>query len=374
MKSTTFSTPPLPRSGQLRAWWRAPASPTALAWFIARAADAHAGPVLAIARDNHDAHQLEADLRTLLGAGGSLPVVPFPDWETLPYDRFSPHPDIVSQRLAALHALPTLRRGVVVVPVQSLMQRLPPLRHVIGGSFDLKVGQVLDFDQEKRRLESASYRHVPQVLDPGDFAIRGGLLDVFPMGAEMPLRIELLDDTIDSIRAFDPETQRSLEKVEAVRMLPGREVPLDELSVERALASLRERFDVDTRRSALYQDLKGGVAPAGVEYYLPLFFADTATLFDYFGPATLPLVADGANAAADAFWTQTQGRYEQRRHDVERPLLPPEELYLPPEALRERLNRSPRVEVCGPEHPRREESYPLGDQPVPVLPLAARDA
>ncbi|HZF98662.1 MAG TPA: transcription-repair coupling factor [Pseudoxanthomonas sp.] len=374
MKSTTFSTPPLPRSGQLRAWWRAPASATALAWFVARAADAHGGPVLAIARDNHHAHQLEADLRTLLGAGSSLPVVPFPDWETLPYDRFSPHPDIVSQRLAALHALPTLKRGVVVVPVQTLMQRLPPLRHVLGGSFDLKVGQVLDFDQEKRRLESASYRNVPQVLDPGDFAIRGGLLDVFPMGAEMPLRIELLDDTIDSIRAFDPETQRSLEKVEAVRMLPGREVPLDELSVERALASLRERFDVDTRRSALYQDLKAGVAPAGVEYYLPLFFADTATLFDYFGPTTLPLVADGANAAAEAFWAQTQGRYEQRRHDVERPLLPPDELYLPPEALRERLNRSARVEVCGPEHPRREESHPLGDQPVPVLPLAAKDA
>jgi len=208
MKSTTFSTPPLPRSGQLRAWWRAPASPTALAWFIARAADAHAGPVLAIARDNHDAHQLEADLRTLLGAGGSLPVVPFPDWETLPYDRFSPHPDIVSQRLAALHALPTLRRGVVVVPVQSLMQRLPPLRHVIGGSFDLKVGQVLDFDQEKRRLESASYRHVPQVLDPGDFAIRGGLLDVFPMGAEMPLRIELLDDADHVLRLGRREHRR----------------------------------------------------------------------------------------------------------------------------------------------------------------------
>jgi transcription-repair coupling factor (superfamily II helicase) len=374
MKAPTFPTPPLPRSGQLRAWWRAPASPTALAWSIARAAEAHDGPVLAIARDNHDAHQLEADLHTLLGAGSPLPVVPFPDWETLPYDRFSPHPDIVSQRLAALHALPALRRGVVVVPVQTLMQRLPPLRHVLGGSFDLKVGQVLDFDQEKRRLESASYRNVPQVLDPGDFAIRGGLLDVFPMGAEMPLRIELLDDTIDSIRAFDPESQRSLEKVEAVQMLPGREVPLDDASVERALDSLRERFDVDTRRSALYQDLKAGVAPAGVEYYLPLFFADTATLFDYFGPGTLPLIADGAHASADAFWAQTQGRYEQRRHDVERPLLPPDELYLPPEALRERLNRSARIEVCGPEHPRHDESQPLGDQPVPVLPLAAKDA
>ena len=365
--------PPLPKSGHLRAWWRAPASPTALAWFIARAAEAHDGPLLVVARDNQGAHQLEADLHTLLGSGSALPVLPFPDWETLAYDRFSPHPDIISQRLAALHALPLLKHGIVVVPVQTLMQRLPPLRYVVGGSFDLKVGQVLDFDQEKRRLETASYRNVPQVLDPGDFAVRGGLLDVYPMGADAPLRIELLDDVIDSIRAFDPETQRSLDKVDAVQMLPGREVPLDDLSVQRALDTLRERFDVDTRRSALYQDLKSGIAPAGVEYYLPLFFEQTSTLFDYFNGNVLPLISDGAHEAAEAFWAQTSNRYEQRRHDIERPLLPPDELYLPPAALRERLNQIARIEVCGPDHPRRGDAKPLGEQPVPVLPLAAKD-
>ena len=365
---------PLPKSGQLRAWWRAPASPTALAWFLAQAAEAHDGPLLAIARDTQGAHQLEADLHTLLGVRGDLPVLPFPDWETLPYDRFSPHPDIVSQRLAALHRLPTLKRGIVVVPVQTLMQRLPPLRYVVGGSFDYRVGQSLDFDAEKRRLEAASYRHVPQVLDPGDFAVRGGLLDVYPMGAEAPLRIELLDDSIDSIRAFDPESQRSLEKTDAVRMLPGREVPLDEAAIERALGTLRERFDVDTRRSSLYQDLKSGLAPAGVEYYLPLFFEQTASLFDYLGDNVLPLLADGGTAAADTFWTQTQGRYEQRRHDIERPLLPPEELYLPPNTLRERLNQKPRIEICGPDHPRHAEAQPLGEQPLPPLPIAAKDA
>ena len=364
---------PLPKSGQLRAWWRAPASPTALAWFLAQAAEAHDGPLLAIARDTQGAHQLEADLHTLLGVRGDLPVLPFPDWETLPYDRFSPHPDIVSQRLAALHRLPALKRGIVVVPVQTLMQRLPPLRYVVGGSFDYRVGQSLDFDAEKRRLEAASYRHVPQVLDPGDFAVRGGLLDVYPMGAEAPLRIELLDDSIDSIRAFDPESQRSLEKTDAVRMLPGREVPLDEAAIERALGTLRERFDVDTRRSSLYQDLKSGLAPAGVEYYLPLFFEQTASLFDYLGDNVLPLLADGGTAAADTFWTQTQGRYEQRRHDIERPLLPPEELYLPPDTLRERLNQKPRIEICGPDHPRHAEAQPLGEQPLPPLPIAAKD-
>ena len=366
--------PPLPRGSQSRAWWRAPASPTALAWSIASAARAHEGPLLVVARDNHEAHQLEADLHTLLGTAGDLPVVAFPDWETLPYDQFSPHPDIVSQRLSALHRLPTLEKGIVVVPVQTLMQRLSPLKHIAGGSFDYRMGQRLDFDAEKRRLEAASYRHVPQVLDPGDFAVRGGLLDVYPMGADAPLRIELLDDTIDSLRHFDPESQRSLDRVESVQLLPGREVPLDERSVERAMTLLRDRFDVDTRRSALYQDLKSGLAPAGVEYYLPLFFDATSTLFDYLHADALPVLTDGFGEAAEAFWAQTRNRYDQRRHDIERPLLPPDELYLSPDSLRERLNQRQRVEVCGPQHSRHGDALPLGDQPLPPLPVAAKDA
>ncbi len=374
MASSNFPSPPLPRSGQLRAWWRAPASPTALAWYVARAAGAHDGPLLVVARDNQGAHQLAGDLQTLLGEHGDLPVVPFPDWETLPYDQFSPHPDIISQRLAALHRLPTLRRGIVVLPVQTLLQRLAPLKYIVGGSFDLKVGQRLDMEAEKRRLESAGYRNVPQVMDPGDFAVRGGLLDVYPMGADAPLRVELLDEDIDSIREFDPESQRSLDKVPAVKMLPGREVPSDDAALEKVMAALRERFDVDTRRSPLYQDLKAGVLPSGIEYFLPLFFDRTATLFDYLGEGVLTVVTPGVSNAADAFWTQTQNRYEQRRHDLERPLLPPEELYQSPDTLREQFNRVPRIEVWPPEHARLDEAQPLGDQPLPPLPVAARDA
>jgi transcription-repair coupling factor (superfamily II helicase) len=345
-----------------------------LAWYVARAAEVHDGPLLVIARDNHGANQIESDLRTLLGNASALPVVAFPDWETLPYDAFSPHPDIISQRLAALHQLPTLTRGIVVVPVQTLLQRLAPRKYIIGGSFDLKVGQRLDLDAEKRRLEAAAYRNVPQVMDPGDFAVRGGLLDVFPMGAQTPLRIELLDEDIDSIRAFDPESQRSLDKVDAVRMLPGREVPLDDLAVSRVLATLRERFDVDTRRSALYQDLKAGLAPAGVEYYLPLFFDQTASLLDYLQPNVLPVVGAGVGEAAAAFWAQTGNRYEQRRHDVERPLLAPQELYLSPETLNSTLNALPRIEIWNADHARIDDAQPLGDQPLPPLPVAARDA
>ncbi|MEG2978416.1 MAG: transcription-repair coupling factor, partial [Stenotrophomonas sp.] len=210
--------------------------------------------------------------------------------------------------------------------------------------------------------------------DPGDFAVRGGLLDVYPMGADEPLRVELLDEDIDSIRAFDPESQRSLDKVESVHMLPGREVPMDDASIARVLATLRERFDVDTRRSSLYQDLKSGLAPAGIEYYLPLFFERTATLFDYLPAGSLPVVCVGAAEAAETFWTQTGERYEQRRHDVERPLLPPSALYLSPDLLRERLNDAPRIEVWAADHARIADAHALGDQPLPPLPVAAREA
>jgi transcription-repair coupling factor (superfamily II helicase) len=261
----------------------------------------------------------------------------------------------------------------VIVPVQTLLQQLAPRSYVIGGSFDLKVGQRLDLEAEKRRLESAGYRNVPQVMDPGDFAVRGGLLDVFPMGADEPLRVELLDEDIDSIRAFDPESQRSLDKVEAVHMLPGREVPMDEASIARVLATLRERFDVDTRRSSLYQDLKSGLAPAGVEYYLPLFFERTATLFDYLPDGSLPVVCAGA-AKRRRVLGADRDRYEQRRHDVERPLLPPSALYLSPELLRERLNDAPRIEVWSADHARIADAHALGDQPLPPLPVAAREA
>ncbi len=373
MSQSPFPVPLLPRPGHLRAFWRVPVSPTGLAWHIACAAEAHRGPLLLVAHDNHSAHQIEADLQTLLGQYPALPVIGFPDWETLPYDQFSPDPNIVSQRLSTLYRLPSLTRGIVVVPVQTLMQQLAPLSYIVGGSFDLKVGQRLVLDVEKQRLEQAGYRHVPQVMDPGDFTVRGGLLDMYPMGTDAPLRIELLDEDIDSIRTFDPESQRSLNHVNAVRILPGREVPLDPAALERVLARLRDRFDLDTRRSALYQDLKAGLAPSGIEYYLPLFFESqrgseraTATLFDYLSPDLLVLTTLGVSNAADAFWSQTMQRYEQRRHDIERPLLLPEELYQPPDLLRERLNRLLRIEVWPEEHPNIDKAEILDEQPLPV--------
>ncbi len=370
---------PLPRAGQRRAWWRLPGSYTGLACAILSACASHDGPVLVVAADNAAAHQLESDLR-LLAAGSELDILGLPDWETLPYDRFSPHPDIVNRRLSTLAALPGLRRGALVVPAATLMQRLAPRSHVIGSRFDLHTGQRLDLDAEKRRLEAAGYRNAPQVYDPGDFAVRGGLLDVFPMGASAPFRIELLDDEIEAIRVFDPDSQRSLERTDAIELLPGREIPLQDAPIQRALDTLRDRFDIDLRRSPLVQDLKAGLAPAGIEYYLPLFFppargaqTGTETLFDYLAPNTLPLLGAGVGEAMDAAWQRIGERHEQLRHDIERPILPPAELWLAPDQVRERLNQGSCIEVCDDRHPRHDEAHLLPVQPAPALPLAARD-
>jgi transcription-repair coupling factor (superfamily II helicase) len=367
--TTPFPVPPRPRAGQQRAYWRAPASASALALGVAELARAQPGLVLAVARDSHAATALENDLRVL---AQDLPIVHFPDWETLPYDLFSPHPDIVSQRVAALFRLPSVTRGVLVVPVASLMQRLPPPSWIAGNALDLNKGGRLDMDAEKRRLEAAGYRNVPQVLDPGDFAVRGALLDLFPMGSEVPYRIELFDDVLDTLRSFDPETQRSDHAVDSVKLLPAREFPLDLASTRRVREKLSERFDFDPRRCPLYQDLKEGGAPAGIEYYLPLFFEQTASLFGHLSGNALLVLGEGVPAAAAAFWAQASDRYEQRRHDVERPLLPPQEIFLPPEALREAINRVPRVEVCAADHPQFDQATGIGDLPAPVLPWIAK--
>jgi transcription-repair coupling factor (superfamily II helicase) len=364
--------PPLPQDPRQRRYWNAPHG-SAAALAIAQAAHAHGGVVVAVTRDTQSAHALESDLRVFTGgfdADGQLDVLHLPDWETLPYDLFPPHPEIVSQRIAALYRLPTTRRGVLVVPVATLMQRLAPRSFIGGSSLVLELRQQLDLGQEQRRLEAAGYRHVPQVQEPGDFAVRGALLDVFPMGTAEPYRIELFDREIDSIRTFDPDTQRSAHKVEKVNLLPAREFPLTESAVKAFRNTLRERFPIDPRRCPLYQDLKEGTTPAGIEYYLPLFFEHTETLFDYLDEHTLFVLAENTLGAAESFWQQAQARYDSRAHDIERPILPVAELYLPPDRLREQLNLKLRVEIVAPDS--NAHAVDLGTQPAPLLPINRR--
>jgi transcription-repair coupling factor (superfamily II helicase) len=354
--------PPLPSTPKQRRYWTPPHG-SARALLIAEAARTHDGLLVAVTRDTQRAQALEAELKIF---ASGLPVLHFPDWETLPYDVFSPHPEIVSQRIATLYQLPNVKRGVLVVPVATLMQRIAPRPHITGSGLVLAKRQKLDLVAEQRRLEASGYRNVPQVAEPGDFAVRGALLDIFPMGTAEPYRIELFDDEVESIRSFDPETQRSQQQVEKIELLPAREFPLTEEAAKNFRSHLRERFPIDVRRCPLYQDMKEGVTPGGIEYYLPLFFQQTATLFDYLADDALFVLGEGAGEAADQFWTQTAERYDQRAHDIERPVLPPAELYLPPEQLRERLNKRLRVEVVDSGH---EHAVTSGTQPAPELPL-----
>jgi transcription-repair coupling factor (superfamily II helicase) len=330
---------------------------------VAEAARAHDGLLVVVARDTRSADNLEGELAVF---AGELPVLHFPDWETLPYDVFSPHPEVVSQRVATLYRLPSIKRGVLVVPVATLMQRIAPRTHITGSGLVLRKGQKLDISAEQRRLEAAGYRNVPQVGEPGDFAVRGALIDIFAMGANEPYRVELFDDEVESIRTFDTETQRSQHQVESVDLLPAREFPVTEEAAKNFRANLRERFPIDTRRCPLYQDMKEGVTPGGIEYYLPMFFPVTETLFDYISGDALFVLGDGVLDAAEQFWTQTSERYDQRAHDIERPVLPPGEIYLPPEHLRERLNKQVRIDVVPKSQ---EHAVDLGTMPAPEVPL-----
>ena len=360
--SSPIKHPPLPTTPKQRRYWTPPHG-SARALLMAEAARSHDGLLVAVTRDTQRASALEDELRIF---AGDLPVLHFPDWETLPYDVFSPHPEIVSQRIATLYRLPDVKHGVLVVPMTTLMQRIAPRSHITGSGLVLAKGQKLDLAAEQRRLEASGYRHVPQVAEPGDFAVRGALIDIFPMGTAEPYRIELFDDEVDSIRSFDPETQRSQQQVDKVDLLPAREFPLTEQAAKDFRDNLRERFPIDVRRCPLYQDMKEGVTPGGIEYYLPLFFAQTSTLFDYLANDALFVLGEGTGEASEAFWAQTAERYDQRAHDIERPVLPPAELYLSPEQLREQLNKRLRVEVVDAGH---EHAVASGTQPAPELPL-----
>ena len=310
-----FLNPPLPSSApsQLR-WGQLHGAATALA--IAETAQRSNCPLLVIAAGAREAERLQGEIAVF--APRDLPVQLFPDWETLPYDLFAPHPDIVSQRLATLHGLPQLARGVVLVSLATLLQRLPPRQWIDGHVLDLATGDRLDLASFRDRLIAAGYAHVAQVTSHGEFAVRGSLLDIYPMGSDRPVRIDLFDDRIDSIRIFDPETQRSTGQYERLRLLPAREYPLDAQGVRDFRGRYRVRFEGDPNRSAVYRQVSDGIAPAGIEYYLPLFYDQLESLFDYLPSGTVLIDTADMGARAGLLWNEIIERYEQRRHDVER--------------------------------------------------------
>ncbi|OCX16870.1 transcription-repair coupling factor [Stutzerimonas xanthomarina] len=330
--------PPMPAASGKQTWGNLPGAALSLA--IAESASSAKRFTLLLTADSQSAERLKEELAFF---APELPVLHFPDWETLPYDVFSPHQDIISQRIAALYQLPELTHGVLVVPITTALHRLAPKRFLLGSSLVLDVGQKLDVEQMRLRLEAAGYRCVDTVYEHGEFAVRGALIDLFPMGSTLPYRIDLFDDEIETLRTFDPENQRSIEKVDSVRLLPAREFPVKKESVTGFRARFRERFDVDFRRCPVYQDLSTGITPAGIEYYLPLFFDETSTLFDYLPEDTQVFSLPGIEQAAEQFWKDVRNRYEERRVDPERPLLPPADLFVPVEDCFARLKLWPRV-------------------------------
>jgi len=328
----------MPAASGKQTWGNLPGAALSLA--IAESASSAKRFTLLLTADSQSAERLKEELAFF---APELPVLHFPDWETLPYDVFSPHQDIISQRIAALYQLPELTHGVLVVPITTALHRLAPKRFLLGSSLVLDVGQKLDVEQMRLRLEAAGYRCVDTVYEHGEFAVRGALIDLFPMGSTLPYRIDLFDDEIETLRTFDPENQRSIEKVDSVRLLPAREFPLKKESVTGFRARFRERFDVDFRRCPVYQDLSTGITPAGIEYYLPLFFDETSTLFDYLPEDTQVFSLPGIEQAAEQFWKDVRNRFEERRVDPERPLLPPADLFVPVEDCFARLKLWPRV-------------------------------
>ncbi|MCQ4267234.1 transcription-repair coupling factor [Pseudomonas stutzeri] len=329
---------PLPAASGKQHWGNLPGAALSLA--IAEAASNAKRFTLLLTADSQSAERLQEELAFF---APELSVLHFPDWETLPYDLFSPHQDIISQRIATLYQLPELSHGVLVVPITTALHRLAPKRFLLGSSLVLDVGQKLDVEQMRLRLEAAGYRCVDTVYEHGEFAVRGALIDIFPMGSALPYRIDLFDDEIETLRTFDPENQRSIDKVESIRLLPAREFPLKKEAVAGFRARFRERFDVDFRRCPIYQDLSTGITPAGIEYYLPLFYEETATLFDYLPEDSQVFSLPGIEQAAEQFWTDVRNRYEERRVDPQRPLLPPGELFVPVEDCFARLKQWPRV-------------------------------
>ncbi len=299
---------------------------------LAKAAQQHDGPVLVLTDDTASALKLESEARFYLSEQ-QLPILHFPDWETLPYDTFSPHQDIISERLETLHQLPDFKRGILLVPIATLMHRIAPREFLGGNTLMLSVGDKFDIEAWRIKLEKAGYRTVSQVMEYGEFAVRGAIIDLYPMGSKLPYRIDLFDDEIDTLRTFDPETQRSIDSLDKIQLLPAREFPTDDDSIQRFRKQFRDHFEGDPQRSLIYREVTDGNMPGGIEYYLPLFLEKTNSLIDYLPDNTLLINSNDPHQAATDFWQEISQRHQQHHVDKERPLLAPQNMFFPVEEL-----------------------------------------
>ncbi len=324
-----LSLPALPKAGARIDLPSLAGSSDALA--LAEIAVGNPGKLLAVVTAN------AADAQRLLDEipwfAPNLRVRLLPDWETLPYDTFSPHQDLVSERLATLWAATQGELDILLVPASTAVYRLAPPAFLAAYTFAFKKGETLDAEKFRSQVTLAGYAHVTQVVSPGEYSIRGGLIDLFPMGSQLPYRLDLFDDEIESIKTFDVDTQRTVYPVPEVRLLPAREFPLDDKGRTHFRQCFRETFEGDPAKSGIYKDVSQGIASAGIEYYLPLFFDETATVFDYLPKDAVFVTHGDAPGAIAAFWSETRSRYSLLQGDTARPLLPPEQLFLTDEAF-----------------------------------------
>ncbi len=328
MKIESPLTPPSPGAQiTITNWQQLFGASFALA--VSRHAASEKKPVLLITKDRHNANRLEDELHFFAAEKqAAVPILNFPDWETLPYDRFSPHQDITSERLEILAKLSQLQQGIIIVSAATLLQRLAPLDYLAANSFVMAVKDKLSSDAFRARLIHSGYRHVNQVIEHGEFALRGSIIDIYPMGSQFPYRIELFDDEIETLRTFDPETQRSIESLTQLHILPAREFPLTDDAITLFRRAWRDRFTGNPTLCPVYEDVSNGLASAGIEYYLPLFFEKTASLFDYLPENTLLIRENRLTETIENHWREINERYEQQNYDISRPILKPAEIYL----------------------------------------------
>jgi transcription-repair coupling factor (superfamily II helicase) len=331
---------PASKPGDKQHWGELRAAGRALA--VAEAALDYSGLTMLVTETARQAAEQTRALQ-FFTAEQQLPIYSFPDWETLPYDIFSPHQDIISQRLQTLANLPSARQGIIVVPLSTLMHRIAPTDFVASHSFSYTIGEELDRTQLQDQLGRAGYRRVDTVFEHGEFAFRGSIIDIYPMGEKNPFRIDLLDDEIESLRRFDPESQRTTETVNQLLLLPAREFPTDSEATNRFLNNWHDHFDHDPGQCSIYNDIKDGIAPQGIEYYLPLFFEQTATLFDYLPNDVQLFTHAGIEEAAATFWQDINSRHEEYGVDPERPILPPGEIFVPTEILFQHIKQLART-------------------------------
>lgn len=355
------------RAGDLRQLGQLTGSACAVE--CAEIAERHHGPVMLIAPDMQNALRLRDEIQQFT----DQKVATLSDWETLPYDSFSPHQEIISARLSSLYHLPNMACGIIILPVNTLMQRVCPHEFLHGHALVMKKGQRLSRDLLRAQLEQAGYRSVDQVMEHGEFATRGALLDLYPMGSEEPYRIDFFDDEIDSLRIFDVDTQRTLSEVDAINLLPAHEFPTDKTAIELFRSQWREQFEVRRDAEHIYQQVSKGTWPAGIEYWQPLFFNQPLpSLFSYLPANTLIVNTGNLESAAERFWQDVNQRFESRRVDPMRPLLAPDTLWLRVDTLFAELKAWPRMALKTDDLPAKAGSTNLGYQSLPDLSVQAQ--